>query len=225
MAVIGTCPTCGARAPLDTYLLDAEARRSLATLCERMADYPDVVRRIPGYLSLHSAPGRAASWGKVARLVAEISDLVMAGHVTRNSVRRQCPPALWAQAMDEAQDARAAGSLALPLDGHGWLCQVAWTAAGRAEAQAEANRQALARGETPVGYSPAHAAPPSPSGRGAGGEGESANDLQELISDLRALTRLDRMSPGIHAERIAHIRERLAALGIADPTTPKPTGA
>jgi hypothetical protein len=122
--------------------------------------------------------------------------------------------------MDEAQDARAAGSLALPLDGHGWLCQVAWTAAGRAEAQAEANRQALARGETPVGYSPAH-------GVALGGSAAPArpDEAQELVSDLRALARLDKMTPGIHAERIAHIRERLAALGIADPTTPKPTGA
>lgn len=221
MAIVGTCPTCGARAPLDTYLLDANARRAFATLCERLSAYPDVIQRVPGYLSLHSAPGRAASWGKVSRLVVELSDLLTCGTVTRNGVRRHCPPALWAQAMDEAQDARAAGSLSIPLDGHGWLCQVAWAAAGRAEAQAEANRAAIARGETPTGYSAAHSSP-------LGGSGAPArpDDAQELVSDLRALARLDRVSPGAHAPRIASLRERLKALGISDPTQPNPqTGA
>lgn len=223
MAIVGTCPSCGARAPLDTYLLDSDARRALATLCERLADYPEVVRRLPGYLALHSKPGRAAAWGKVARLVAEVSDLVLSGQVTRNNVMRWCPPAVWAQAMDEAQDARASGALSLPLDGHGWLCQVAWSAAGRAEAQAEANCQALARGETPTGYSAAHAwegrsaARPTPDG------GETVNTIQELISDLRALVRLEAVTPGPNAPRIAHLRARLADLGVPDPTQTQPT--
>ena len=45
-------------------------------------------------------------------------------------------------------------------------------------------------------------------------------DAQELISDLRALLRLEAVTPGPNAPRIALIRERLAALGIPDPTLP-----
>jgi hypothetical protein len=123
--------------------------------------------------------------------------------------------------MDEAQDARAKGTLTVPLDGHGWLAQVAWTAAGKAEAQAEAHRAALARGETPTGYSAAHT-PLTPDRVSA------RDDAQELVSDLRALLRMDAFTPGLHAAGIARARERLAALGIPDPTiptTPDPTGA
>jgi hypothetical protein len=114
--------------------------------------------------------------------------------------------------MDAAEEAARAGTLAIPLDGHGWLAQVAWSQAGRAEAQAEAQRQALARGETPLAYSPAHnQAAPAP----------VAADLQELASDLRALQRLDAAAPGVHAERIAALRARIEALA---PTTPPAQG-
>lgn len=212
MSLLGTCPSCGERAPLAAYLVDAEARRALAGLCQTLADYPEVVRRLPGYLGLHSRRGRSASWGKIARLIDELGALINAGTVTRASVRRPCPPALWAQAMDAAEDAARAGTLEIPLAGHGWLAQVAWSQAGLAETQAEGQRQALARGETPLAYSPAH----NPAHNQAAAAPVAA-DIQELASDLRALQRLDAAAPSVHAERIASLRARIEALA---PTPP-----
>jgi hypothetical protein len=207
MALIGTCSTCGTRAPLIDFLVDAEARRAFSALCDRMADYPDLLRRIPGYLSLHSTTGRSAAWPKVTRLIDEISDLVSVGTVTYDRVTRPCPPALWAHAMDEAQESRAKGKLIVPLDGHGWVIKVAWAAAGKTEAQTESNRQALARGETPTGYSAAHTPQTL-------GQRTAAAEAQEIVSDLRALLRLEAVTPGVHTAGIARYRERLAALGI-----------
>lgn len=215
MAIIGTCPACGAIASLEAYLTDAEARRALGILCERLAGHGELLRRIPGYLSLHSPGARKTPWGKVARLLQEVADLTSTGTVTRNGVTRRCPPELWALALDEAQDARAAGTLVVPLEGHGWLSEVAWRLAAKSEAQLQAKRLAAARGETPVGYSPAHAgAPTAP---------PVAHDIRELMGELAALRRLSQADPETHAAAIAALEARLAALrGTPTPQTSTP---
>jgi inorganic triphosphatase YgiF len=213
MTLTGTCPTCGAKAPLDAYLLDAEARRAFDLLCRRLAAHPEVVRRVPAYLALHGRPGRATAWPKVTRLIGELAELVTCAAVTWEGAARAATPELWALAMDEALDARAAGTLSVPLDGHGWLRKVAWTKAGQAEARAEAARLSAARGETPIGYSAAHA-----TSRLTPPEAAARDDLQELISDLRALQRLEAAKPGQHAERIAKLQARLAELTAREPT-------
>jgi hypothetical protein len=215
MAILGTCPTCGTNAPLETYLLDRDAREALAALCQRLADHPEVVKRVPAYLALHSKPGRSAAWSKVARLIRELSDLVAAPVVAHNGQARANTPELWALAMEEAQDARTAGTLSVPLDGHGWLRVVAYTKAGQSEAKAAAARLAASRGETPIGYSPAHLGGPTPDRVSA------ADDLRELLGELAALKRLEAHDPGAHAERIAHLQSRLTAL--RGGTTPTPT--
>lgn len=212
MPIIGTCPACGTKAPLEAYIQDADARRAFAVLCERLAAHPAVVQRLPGYLGLHAPAGRAAAWSKIARLIVELADLVTAPRIAWESVERPCTPELWALAMDEAQDARAKGTLSLPLDGHGWLRKVAWTKAGAEESRAEAARLAAARGETPVGYSASH----RPFDGGNPAERAAADDFRELVADLLALKRLEAANPGAHTAEIARLQGRLDQLrGIA----------
>lgn len=215
MAVIGTCPTCGTNAPIEAYLLDREAREALSTLCQRLADHPDVVKRIPAYLALHSKPGRSASWPKVARLIRELADLVSSPAVTHSGQARPNQPELWALAMDAAQDARAAGTLSVPLDGHGWLRKVAWTKAGESDSRAQAARLANARGETPIGYSAAHRSANTPQPQST-----AAEDIRELAANLAALRTLEQHNPGIHTGEIIALEERLEHLRGLHTVTP-----
>jgi hypothetical protein len=209
MPIIGTCPACGTRAPLEAYIEDAAARRAMVALCERLAAHPAVLQRLPGYLGLHAPAGRSAAWSKIARLIAELAELVAAPVVAWDRAERPCTPELWALAMDEAQDARANGTLSVPLDGHGWLRKVAWTKAGAAESRAEAARLAAARGETPVGYSAAHRAFDAP---GNPAERVAADDIRELVADLLALKRLEAANPGAHTAEITRLQRRLDQL-------------
>lgn len=203
MPYVCVCPVCSAKAPLESYIQDAEARRAWALISKRLADHPAVLRRVPTYISHHAPLGRAASWGKAARLLEELADLITAPTVIWERESRPCTPELWALAMDEAVQARDAGTLAIPLDGHGWLRKVAWNKAGLEEARAEAARLARARGETPLGYSPAHQPhQPAPSDPG----------IQELVHDLAALKTLEAHNPGQHTAEIARLQARLDAL-------------
>lgn len=206
------CPACGASAPLEAYLSDAEARQAMSALCLRLADWPDVVRRVPAYLSLHAPVGRKTQWRKVSRLIGELADLLAAPTVSRDGQPRPCTPAHWAEAMDQAQDARTAGRLDLPLEGHGWLTQVAWTIAGRARRQADAQRAARDRGETPVGYSAAHIAPGQAIPDAAAERREEIADLMAERARHRRLADLGlpEESPGA----LADCEARLAALGV-----------
>lgn len=203
MSLICTCPDCGVKAPLEAFLQDADARRALVDLSTRLADHPAVLRRAISYVGLHAPRGRAANWSKVARLFDELAELVTSGSVTVDRQPRACAPEIWALAMDEAINARDAGTLSLPLSGHGWLKKVAWGKAGQEEARAEAARLGRARGETPVGrQAPSDCPAPDP----------VSTSIQEIVSDLRALKTLEQGNPGRHAADIARLQQRLAEL-------------
>lgn len=134
MPLPGICPSCGAAFDLPAALTDAEARQALAAalqLPERLA------RLVVPYISLHSAGTRKMAWHKLSRLLTELKVLVTDGTVSRRGVTYAAPLETWRRALDEVMMARDGGSLILPLDGHGYLEEVAWRLASKAAGQGE----------------------------------------------------------------------------------------
>lgn len=125
----GACPDCGSIRPLPDYLADAEARAALAAALECPAG---LARRIIPYLALHAPPAKAIQSGKLARLLRELADALSSGQVTRKGDTRAAPQAIWERALDAVAANAAAGTLRLPLDGHGYLYTIAHDEASRA---------------------------------------------------------------------------------------------
>lgn len=124
----GTCPDCGTIRPLPDYLKDAEARAALAAALDCPAG---LARQIVPYLALHAPAQRCIQSGKLTRLLRELASLLGAGTVARRGVEYAAPHDLWAGAFELVQSAQSAGTLTLPLDGHGYLTECAWRLASK----------------------------------------------------------------------------------------------
>ncbi|MDR3631737.1 MAG: hypothetical protein P4L42_15555 [Desulfocapsaceae bacterium] len=128
-----TCPACGAIASAETWINDALCRETLALIAGLPVPLP---KAILSYVALFRPQKTGLSWKKALRLVEEIKVLVKKGHVNvQGKVDRNCPPRLWAQAMDRMVERRV--GLALPLKNHNYLRQVAWQLADQEDALAE----------------------------------------------------------------------------------------
>ena len=125
----GACPDCGAIRPLSDYLTDAETRAALAAALDCPAG---LARRIVPYLALHSPAARCIQAGRLTRLLRELADLLGSGQITRQGTTHACPPAVWETAFDQVAAAHQAGTLSLPLDGHGYLLAIAHAKAAQA---------------------------------------------------------------------------------------------
>ncbi|MHB1350090.1 MAG: hypothetical protein ACYCYR_09480 [Desulfobulbaceae bacterium] len=160
----GMCQTCGATAPLEWFLAEPIARQVLAAALKLPQPVQD---QLLVYLALFRPAGGSSQPKKVLRLVQEIAALVAPGHLqVKGQVARPCPPRIWAQAMEQMTERR--DKLQLPLKNNNYLRQIAWSLADQDDARAEAqrNEDALSGGRPSPGLRP-----PSPIGRGAGGEG------------------------------------------------------
>jgi len=141
MTILGTCWSCGAAGPLGLFLADAQARRALAAALKLP---PELAEAIVPYLALHGPQPRPDKDGvlvrrrlasdKLARLLDELHALVSAGTVTRKRDTRAAPLAAWVDGFAQVQRMRDAGTLDLPLDGHGLLCEIVYRRAGQAGA-------------------------------------------------------------------------------------------
>lgn len=118
----GTCPDCGGARPLADYLADADARVALVAA---LACPAELARLIVPYLALHAPPSRRVQMRKLARLISDLTALISAGTVTRHGDSRPAPHTLWQAAIEQVLTVRDAGTLTLPLDGHGYLTAVA----------------------------------------------------------------------------------------------------
>lgn len=142
------CPACQTPFPADAGLTDPAARRAIQAafgLCP-----PELGVPLVRYLGLFSPPRRALRLDKLARLVLELVELLRAGTVTRHRDTRPAPMAAWGRGLEEVLKAHEAGSLTLPLTGHGLLCEIVHRQAGQARAQDEASRKPLHPSHRPV---------------------------------------------------------------------------
>lgn len=200
----GVCPECGVARPLPDFLADAEARAALAAALDCPAG---LARLIVPYLQLHAPAGRRVAMGKLARLLRELTARVTAGTVQRGRETLPAPPEAWAHGLEEVLAAREAGTLVLPLSGHGYLDEVVFRTQAKAVAQGR-------RAATPLhpSHQPAVAAPAAVPGTAA------ASERQELMSRRSGLERLHVTTSGALAAalraQIAAVDARLRALGV-----------
>ncbi len=123
------CPSCGAVAAADVWANDAVTREAIMAIAKLP---PPMHLATLRYLTLFRPGKSALSWKRVLRLVGEVSALAAAGYVSvQGRIDRDCPPRIWAAAMDEMVERRSA--IKRPLRNHNYLRQVAH---GLAEAEA-----------------------------------------------------------------------------------------
>lgn len=142
---------CGLRTPLEVAIEHDAARRAVARCMESLGA---VGQGMMAYMALHRPAERTLTWEKTARLLDELLTVYDAAVLTHERRTHTLSDAAWLAALAAVRD--RAPKLSLPLDGHGYLYTVLAAEAAKANAAAEAERTARARGETPVGYSAAH---------------------------------------------------------------------
>lgn len=147
-----TCPHCGTYGPVESFLTDDDAKRAVVAVGKLPGELP---RLVWAYLGLHRKPGagRALTWERVGRIVAELAGLVAEAEIQWKG-QRVVPnrPEFWAQGIQAMLDRDAQGKLERPLDGHNYLRAVAYEIAEKAWHQGNVAREDAAR-HRPVGAS------------------------------------------------------------------------
>lgn len=144
--------SCGLRTPVE-IACEHEGAARVVSRC--MASLGPVGTAMLSYLALHRPARHRLTWEKTERVLGELLNVYDAGVLTYERQTHRLTDAAWLAALAAVRD--RAPKLSLPLDGHGYLYTVLAAEAAKANAAAEAERTARARGETPVGYSAAHA--------------------------------------------------------------------
>jgi len=133
------CPSCGAVASADGWINDANCRETLLVISRLPAPLPKAAL---GYLSLFRPGTQSLTWKKALRLALEVEELTGKGFVhVQGRVDRDCPPRIWAQAMEQMVERRNNG-LTLPLPNHIYLSKVAYDLADQTTRQAETKTEA-----------------------------------------------------------------------------------
>ncbi len=115
------CPSCGATASVEAMINDATAREAVLAVAELPSPLHLSTLR---YMSLFRPGKSALSWKKVLRLTKEINNLCCTGYVSvQGEVDRNCPPRIWAVAMDTMKEQQT--GIKRPLKNHNYLRQVA----------------------------------------------------------------------------------------------------
>ncbi len=127
------CPSCGATASIEAWSNDSTAREAVVAVASLPAPLHLSTLR---YLALFRPAKSALSWKKVLRLVGEINDLAQVGYVSiQGQIDRNCPPRIWAAAMDDMVERQ--GAIKRPLKNHNYLRQVAYGLADAEDRQRE----------------------------------------------------------------------------------------
>lgn len=138
-----TCPCCAVRFPLEAGFSDDDGKRLAAVLADME---PPLARAAIAYLRLFKPAKTALRLPRAIKLLQDLTALVAAGTVCRderNGVRRPAAPAVWVAAIE--QMLQQSERLVLPLTGHGYLREVAFGIADKADAAAERERETIAR--------------------------------------------------------------------------------
>lgn len=151
MPINATCPSCGAVYPIEHGLTDAAARAALAAALAMPSGLANLV--IP-YLGLHAPAKKKVVMTKLVRVIDELVALVNAGDVSRRSESRPAPLAAWSAGISEILKMRDAGTLDLPLEGHGLLCEIVFRQAAKAGAQQAASNRPMHPSHRPAEIPP-----------------------------------------------------------------------
>jgi hypothetical protein len=130
------CPVCDAEFPIEAGFIEGDGKRLAALLAEAE---PALGRALVGYLRLFKPAKTALRVTRAAKLAGELLDLVRAGEVSRAGSTRRTAPGLWIAGIEQMLATR--DRLRLPLSGHGYLAEVVFALADRADAAIERQRE------------------------------------------------------------------------------------
>lgn len=186
-----TCPCCGSEFPWEAGLIEGDAKRLGAVLADME---PPVARAAMAYLRLFKPPKSALRLTRAIKLLQEVVTLIAAGTVCRDErsgVRRAAPAVIWVAGIE--QMLQQAERLTLPLGGHGYLREVVYGLADKADAVAERQReQALRDGQRDA--PPTKAAQPS--------------QLDNELAFLRQLLEYQQIDQAEYDRRAVETRQR-----------------
>jgi hypothetical protein len=138
------CPACGTELSLEhlmSHLDDEQAFARLVALSVPMAHL------VVLHIGLFAPEKQRLTLRKKVRLIAQLLPDLRREAITHKGRDWLTPRALWEQAIEQMLAARDAGTLAVPLKGHGYLYAVLASLAGKKEAQQESRREAERRSE------------------------------------------------------------------------------
>ncbi len=187
------CPSCYAVFSLETAVALDAARAALSTALQMPAPLSGLIAQ---YLGMFRSAGRVLAFDRAERLMAELLPMLTEQRVERAGNARACPLPIWQQALERMVEHRAAGKLELPLKSHGYLLEIAFGLADKAEAAAEREAEERRR-------SGAHR-------RAEPADQSNAATRSELYHRVAADVRLGLLSP-------AQAVEKLRAAGLAVP--------
>lgn len=142
------CPCCGTTASLDVLVAHEDARAALSAVFQ--IDKP-LGTALVRYLSLHRPATRELTMARVATLLGELLPYLHRGAVPRKGRDWPVTPAQWAQAVEQMCQARDAGKLQTPLNGHGYLFEVLAGLVDKTESmQEQAQEVALRQARVPT---------------------------------------------------------------------------
>lgn len=115
-----SCPKCGTTGDI---LLFVEAEQTRQTLRKLFAATP-VGLLVLRYVELHRPLHNAMNPARWNRLAVEVHELIEAGSLPYQGKAIPAGLAAWQYAVEEAYRQKEAGTLTLPLSGHGWVTSV-----------------------------------------------------------------------------------------------------
>lgn len=214
------CPDCGFRTPFEVAI-QHDAARDAISRC--MRSHGELGAALMTYIALHRPRQRVMTWEKTARLLTEVLDMIDAGYVVVDGQRHAATRELWIEACAAVKDA-STKTLTLPLDGHGYILRILVSLSTKARAAGVRQSESIARGETPVGYSAAHAPAVIPA-RGEPVEPRAPEpQVEEPTVDRRKdmLAAFGQLKMGMRAPKPVVDPDREAAQGINPREEAKP---
>ncbi|MFW2440917.1 MAG: hypothetical protein ACN4GR_16295 [Arenicellales bacterium] len=190
-----SCPECGNRSSVTVFISDIYSRQ----LGKILAELPRPVGMVVlEYISLFRPAKRSLCWGRVLRLLEELSPHIQTNIVWRNGNNRPTSTEIWAEAMQQMLDQR--DTLTRPLKSHGYLYEVVFRMADKQAAAAERKHEKNLRSSSAHSGGPALASKTIP----------HHLQLNTLRGELDSLTRLNDASPNPQlAEQIEKVKEKI----------------
>ncbi len=133
-----SCPVCGAEFDLAVLFKSEESRKTFERLTANCSPLKD---RLAQYAALAKPPKHKLGTDKALRIIATLLPDIERGAITRNGRDWPAPLSAWAQAIDQMLERRNAGTLELPMKGHGYLYAILAGMADKFEGQAEQARE------------------------------------------------------------------------------------
>lgn len=133
-----SCPVCGTELDLAVLFKSEESRRTFDRLTANCSPLKD---RLAQYAALAKPPKHKLGTDKALRIITTLLPDIERGAITRNGRDWPAPLSAWAQAIDQMLERRNAGTLELPMKGHGYLYAILAGMADKFEGQAEQQRE------------------------------------------------------------------------------------